>query len=121
MNVGVSQVTNVLNQDFHIVMEIWVLTHWLIFFSTCVETNSYIQDIDSITDVVQYQPHQHIPHLELIKTGPTETHTETLAHEENHGSMLYWTNDETLVKNIVLNRNLSAGHWSIHYTTIVGW
>lgn len=39
---------------------------------TCVETNSYIQNIDSITDIVQHQPHQHIPHLQLIKTGPKE-------------------------------------------------
>lgn len=36
-----------------------------------METNSDIEDVDSITDVVQHQPHQHIPHLELIETGPT--------------------------------------------------
>lgn len=45
-------------------------------FITCVETNRYIQDIDSITNVVQYQPHQHIPHLEIIETGPTGTGTQ---------------------------------------------
>lgn len=41
-----------------------------VFLSTCVETNSYIQNIDPITDIVQDQPCQHIVLLELIKTGP---------------------------------------------------
>ncbi len=49
------------------------------FSGTCVETNSYIQDIDSIAEVVEYQPHQHIPHLELIETCPAQK--DTLRHK----------------------------------------
>lgn len=32
-------------------------------FSTCVETDSYVQNVDSIANIVQNQPYQHIPQL----------------------------------------------------------
>lgn len=55
-----------------------------LFFSTCVKTNSYIQNVDTITNVVQDQPHQHIPHLELIKTGPTGTDHREVVSKAKH-------------------------------------
>lgn len=38
-----------------------------------METNNYIQNVDTVTDVVQDQPCQHILLLELIETGSTGT------------------------------------------------
>lgn len=43
--------------------------------STCVKPNSNIQDIDSITGVVQHLPDEHISHLEFIETSPKETNS----------------------------------------------
>lgn len=40
--------------------------------STRVETNSDVEDVDPVADVVQDQPHQNVPRLQLVKTGPAK-------------------------------------------------